>query len=185
MMFKRAMKMKNSAILVVAIVTTVFCLGSSAFAQSGITGPSQMNRCDQGSFTITVHNDSATPACNLVVTSTIPASGFSYVANSANISFCGSHEPTVNGNELIWDIDALCGMTQLNPWYYFTISYDLLTDCEAVSGSNDVRIDYSDCPTGGSYNDTDGISIEVLPGGGGWRQCYLDLDSRKLGPWRY
>jgi uncharacterized repeat protein (TIGR01451 family) len=67
---------------------------------------------------------------------------------------------------LIWDIDAVCPGSPftLNDGETLNITFDLETDCSAVSGSLNSFIDYEisgtpDCDNTGSH------SIQVLPGG--------------------
>ena len=151
--------------LVWVAMMMAFWLGTPAFAQSGISGALQMNLCDQETYTITVTNDGADPACHLVVTSSLPNSNFTYVSNTSNISLgCANNEPVINGNNVTWDINTLCGSTTLAPGASFTIEYAISTNCETVSGSNPVNISYTDCPNGAVLTDTDSLSIEILPG---------------------
>ncbi len=152
--------------------------GSTALAQeTGIAGPTQMGHCDQQTYTITVENSSGDPACNLVVTSTLPSSHFSYVDGTTTTCYpatddpstaCGTcndnADPSITGSALRWDIDTLCGETQLETGEKITITYDVATNCDAVSGTNPVQLQYDDCAGSSTFTDTDALSIEVLPG---------------------
>ncbi|MCK4581651.1 MAG: DUF11 domain-containing protein, partial [Dehalococcoidia bacterium] len=134
-----ARMLKRSLILALFGVVVV---GGSLFAQ-GITGPSEMALCDQATFTITVTNDSATQrACNIVITNTMPNADFSYVDDSSVVCLpspgcttCARSgnqaDPTIAGNNLVWNIDNLCGGSiELGPGESLAIDFDMATNCD-------------------------------------------------------
>jgi uncharacterized repeat protein (TIGR01451 family) len=96
--------------------------------------------------------------------------GFSYVAGTTDIdvdggaAFC-TDEPIPSGSDLVWNIDVQCGGPfVLADGETLNISLDLATDCTAVSGSLNVRVDYEISST--PFIDETGVhSIQVLPGG--------------------
>ena len=139
----------------------------SAIALAQVTGPSQMDQCDQETFTITLENTSPSQsACDIVITATPPATGFSYVSGTGTVTLHDppgpiSADPTGNA----WDIDAIVGSDyELPPGEQISVAFDLTTDCTAESGNIEVQIDYEDCSTAQPYQELDSLSIEVLPG---------------------
>jgi len=139
---------------------------------AGITGDSQINKCQTKSYTISLVNDSGNTLTDLVITNDIDLlTGFDYVAGTTSIdvdggaAFCTAN-PAISSSpkELTWAIDSLCGITfTLNAGETLNVTYDLETDCTAVSGSQNVTADYqiSEAPSSSATNH----SIEVLPGG--------------------
>ncbi len=145
----------------------VFLLSFSfALADSSIGGANQVNKCEVNTYTITIENSSSQPITDIVVHNFMPTPGFTYVPGSSSLSAPGcssTSDPSVNGNELIWDIDSICGSgITLNPGQSLTIDFAMETHCDAVSGSDNVHVDYN---IGGSPSSEDtSLSIEVLPG---------------------
>lgn len=103
-------------------------------------------------------------------------SGFSYVSGSTSLAVGGTpicegagdnDEPQVVGSALRWDIDARCpndAPFTLASGQTLTLTFNLETDCTAVSGSLNTFVDYR---VGGTpaIDDTGAHSIKVLPGG--------------------
>ena len=140
---------------------------SFAAAVAQVAGPSQMDQCDQETFTITLENTSPTQsACDIVIAATPPATGFSYVSGTGAVTLHDlpdpiAADPTANA----WDIGAIVGGDyELPPGEQISIAFDLAADCTAESGNIEVQIDYADCTTAQPYQELDSLSIEVLPG---------------------
>jgi len=143
-------------------------LGVSLNGPAQVAGPEQLGQCDQGTYTITVANESSTrSACRIVVTNTVPDPGYSHVAGSATLTL---HEGTaydINPDGTFsWDVDAIIGTAyELPPGEVMTVRFDLATDCGALSGTDQVTIEYEDCSNPGvPLEDFGSISIEILPG---------------------
>lgn len=157
---------------VLFVLIWIFIIGLiNLNARPDITGPSTMNLCDQGTFTITVTNDSPTQfVCKIVVTNTMPNNGFFYVPGTTIITLHDGSEyyddPQESGLDLIWDINAIIGSNyQLPPGESITIKFDMGTKCDAVSGTDLVSVAYEDCANPGTpLSDTDSMSIEIRPG---------------------
>jgi len=136
---------------------------------SGITGDSQINKCETKAYTISIQNTSGNPIDNIVVTAhLVNLPGFSYVSGTTSIdvngsAFC-SADPSQSGTNLIWDIDLNCGGPfTLNNGETLNVTFSLETDCTAVSGSLNATINYE--ISGTSFSDDTGVlSIEVFPG---------------------
>ena len=146
--------------------TVTLATGIGLCAQT-IVGPDQMNRCDQATFTTTITNASATQdACLLVISRSYTEAGVLYVPGSTTITL---HDATVLTDDPTggaWDIDALLGSTYvLPPNESITIAYDLETTCAALSGTEQVTVDFEDCADPGEpLQNTSSASIEILPG---------------------
>ncbi|MDH7505830.1 MAG: CARDB domain-containing protein [Candidatus Acetothermia bacterium] len=160
-------------VVVSALLAGLAFLGSSALAQQGqvgVTGPSALGWCEQGSFTITFTNNGPEEACEIVVTSTRPNAGFSYVAGTSEVTLPnGEHyyaDPQEAGLDLIWAIDGIVQSPpyKLPPGESLTVRFDLATSCDAISGTDQVRVDFRDCASGSPGQATDSMSVEVLPG---------------------
>lgn len=160
------------ALMVLGLIIGTFSI--PLYGQTGqITGPPEIDKCDIETYTITVTNDSAQSLCSIVVTNTLPNADFSYVNNSGVVCLPGDcsscnlnpANPSESGNDLIWDIDTLCGVTQLGPGESFTIEFQMETNCDAISGTNVVRVDYEECANPGTplWEQTS-TSIQVNPG---------------------
>ncbi len=158
--------MKSTLILTLSVA----CLAVWLPAQnSGVTGDNQINKCEAKTYTISIENNSGSPLTELVVANDIGLlTGFAYVPGSsslqvgANPPFC-STDPA-GTTTLTWDIDALCppGLT-LADGETLSISFQLQTGCDAVSGSMNVHFTYE---IGGTPSaDDTSFSIQVLPGG--------------------
>jgi len=137
-----------------------------------ITGDSAINQCETKNYTIGILNNSGNPITNLVITARlVNLIGFSYATGSTAIDvnsgapFC-TVDPTPSGTNRIWDIDASCPGSPftLADGQTLNITFSLATDCTAVSGSLNTRIDYE---IGGTplFDETGAHSIQVLPGG--------------------
>jgi len=147
-------------------------LAATLPAQStGVSGDSTINQCEAKTYTISVLNNSGNPLTDLIVTAKLGSlTGFSYVAGTASIdadggaAFCTA-DPTLSGSDLVWNIDTQCsGPFTLNNGATLNVAFDLATDCSAVSGSLNVRIDYEISGTP-MLDETGVLSIQVLPGG--------------------
>jgi len=152
-----------------AAVGVALLLVSVSFvtALAQVAGPSQMDPCDQQTFTITLVNNSPTQAaCDIIVTATPPGTGFSHVDGTAAVTLHDTPEPiAADPVANAWDIDAIVGDDyQLPPGEQISVAFDLATDCTAASGNIEVSIDYEDCTTAQPYQEIDSLSIEILPG---------------------
>ena len=132
-----------------------------------IVGPDQMNFCDTETYTTTITNASATQsACVLMITRAYTETGVDYVPGSTTITL---HDNTVFTDDPTadrWDIDALLGSAYtLPPNQSIIIQYDLETTCAAVSGTEQVTVDFEDCEDPGvPLQNVSSTSIEILPG---------------------
>ena len=152
------------------ILVTITCLILPLFAQNvGVGGNSEINRCETNTYTISITNNSGNPLTDLVITGQLlNLTGFNYVNGSASIdvnggaAFCTAN-PTPSGTDIIWDIDSDCGPFTLNNGDTLNVSFDLETDCSAVSGSLNVQFDYE--ILGAPLTDNTGVlNIQVNPG---------------------
>ncbi|MCK5828408.1 DUF11 domain-containing protein, partial [Candidatus Bipolaricaulota bacterium] len=128
-------------------ILLLFFIPFTAWGQA-IVGPDQMNQCDQASFTVTITNASTTQdACFLMVTHTLPNEGFVYVPGSTTITLDETAETfTDNPTGNVWDINAIRGSAYaLPPGETVTISYEMATTCDAVSGTDIIIVDFEDC----------------------------------------
>ena len=132
-----------------------------------IVGPDQMNYCDTATFTTTITNQSVTlSACLLEITRSYTESGVDYVPGSTVITL---HDSTILNDDptaSAWDIDTLLGEPYtLPPTKSITIAYDLVSSCAAVSGTEQVTVNYEDCADPGvPLQNVSSVSIEILPG---------------------
>ncbi|MDY6989672.1 MAG: choice-of-anchor Q domain-containing protein [Thermodesulfobacteriota bacterium] len=168
-------------VLFVLSTLMVMLICSQALAETGVSGDSTINRCETKSYTISVQNDSGNPMTNLVIVARLEnLIGFSYVSGTTSIDFNGggafcTANPVVSGGYpgncapapsapyLTWDIDSLCGAQTLNNGNTLNITFQLETDCIAVSGSLNTYIDYDESGTP-MCDDTGVLSIQVNPG---------------------
>ena len=143
-------------------------LGVGFSARPQVAGPEELGQCDQGRYTITVANGSSTrSACRIVITNTVPGEGYRYVPGSSVLTLHdGSTYSVEPDNGFTWDLDALVGDDyELPPASELHVSFDLSTDCRAVSGTDRVTIQYEDCDQPGTtLENTEAISIAILPG---------------------
>jgi len=150
----------------------VLLLPLGLFSQAiGVIGDSTINKCETKPYTISVQNNSGNPLTSIIVTAKLGnLAGFSYVSGTASIdvnggaAFCTA-DPTISGTDLIWNIDTQCaGPFTLNDGQTLNVAFSLATDCAAVSGSLNIRLDYE---IGGTpmFDETGAHSIQVLPGG--------------------
>ncbi len=167
-------------ILLLFILMCVLPFGLAA-QDSGISGDSEINRCEVKSYTISMENTSGFDLTNLVVVAKLEnLTGFSYVPGTTSMdvngggAFCtanpaaspgysGNCASTPSGSYLVWDLDSLCGAQTLSNGSTLNITFQLETGCTAVSGSLNTLIDYT-------YNSTDDcdetgvLNIQVNPG---------------------
>jgi uncharacterized repeat protein (TIGR01451 family) len=176
------MKLAKKAIL---LLVAIWLITPGLFSQTvGITGDSTVNQCETKTYTVSIQNTSGNPLTGLVITALLENfTGFSYVSGTSSIdvngggAFCTAN-PAVSGGYagtclpapsapyLTWDIDAQCPGSPftLNNGDTLNITFDLETDCTAVSGSLNTYIDYR--ISGTPFCDNTGAhSIQVLPGG--------------------
>ena len=139
----------------------------SAWGQA-IVGPGQMNQCDSATFEVTINNASATQdACQLVISNEVPDSGFTYIAGSALLTLTETSESfAVDPTDGAWDIDGIRGTAyNLPPGETITLTFDLATDCTAVSGTDIVTVDFVDCSDPETpLQNASSTSVEILPG---------------------
>ncbi len=166
------MNAKKNRTLQPALILFFILLAAALPAQTtGVSGDSTINQCETKTYIISVLNNSGSPLTAMVVTAKLGnLTGFSYVSGTASIdvnggaSFCTAN-PTPSGDDIIWNIDADCGGSfTLANGETLNVTFDLATDCAAVSGSLNVRVDYE---IGGTptFDETGALSIQVLPGG--------------------
>jgi uncharacterized repeat protein (TIGR01451 family) len=126
-----------------------------------------MDPCDQATFTMTVTNSSSTEeACRIVVTNTVPNAGFVYVVGSGRLTLHTGDIVTFSPGPGGWDVDTLVGSSYaLPPGQTLAVAFDLRTTCEAISGNDQVALQYEDCALPGvKFQATNSLSIEILPG---------------------
>jgi len=149
-------------------VSLVLLVIPLAGAAQGIVGPSQMSRCAQATFTVTVTNASATEsACGIVITNAVPNEGFSVVAGTSTLTLVEAGETyVVDPTNGAWNVDAIRGSAYaLPPGGEIRVSFDLATDCAAVSGNDVATVDFENCAAPGvPLRNTHSTSIEILPG---------------------
>ncbi|MGB2984152.1 MAG: hypothetical protein WBC63_09910, partial [Candidatus Bipolaricaulia bacterium] len=151
------------------VLGAILGLAAGAVLAQGITGPTEMTSLDQDTFIITVTNASATQdACEIVVTNTVPNATFVYVLGTSTVTLhdaaSSSQNPDISGLDLVWDINAIFGTSyQLPPGESITIQFDLATTANAISGTDDVTMDYVDCSFPiVPFQDTDTQPITIL-----------------------
>ncbi len=168
-------KLNNIAGNIVAffiIILIVLTSHGIIFSQSvGITGDSDINRCETKSFTISILNNSGNSLTSAVVTAKmLNLTGFSYVTGTSAIDVNGGApfctiDPVPSGTDLVWDIDNSCPGSPftLNNGDTLNITFQLSTGCSAVSGSLNVGFVYE---IGGTpFPDETGVlNIQVNPG---------------------
>jgi uncharacterized repeat protein (TIGR01451 family) len=151
--------------VVLILLAGLWAGSGSLIAQVVVSGPAQMDRCDEELFTITFSNPSVTQtACQIVFTNTAPAE-FAYVAGSGSVTLhtAAVYYPSSLGS---WNVDSIVGAPyELPPGETITVRFRLSTMCLAVSGTDSVRVDYVDCMQPGvPLQATDLVSVEILPG---------------------
>ena len=154
------------------IFLLLFLFSSAAIAATGVSGDSQINLCEQKSYIIALSNNTGNDVTDIVIENDLSLlTGFSYVVNSSDISTSSNSQscsvtgvnPASSGSTNTYTIDALCGGAfTLEDGGTISIEYVLLTDCDAVSGSNVVTVDY--LLSGTPAQESGQLSIEVLPG---------------------
>jgi len=155
------------------IILSILLLVSTAAAQTvGIGGDSTINQCERKSYSISVLNNSGSAVDHLVITARLGSlTGFAYVSGTSSLSVDGNPafctvDPAPSGTDLVWELDVDCPASPftLNNGETLTVTFDLETGCDAVSGTLNARIDYE---IGGTpfFNDSGVHTITVLPGG--------------------
>ncbi|MBC7169944.1 DUF11 domain-containing protein [Candidatus Bipolaricaulota bacterium] len=149
-------------------------VGVGVFAACGVqaqvvalTGPTEMGRCEQATFTIAFTADPIQTASAIAFTATRPNVGFAYVADSGLVKLHDGAvvvvEPTPSGLNLVWDLDLLLGYSYaLPPGETVTVEFALATGCTTVSGTLEARVDF-DLDGVGSWI-SDSQPVEILPG---------------------
>ncbi|PIE72836.1 MAG: hypothetical protein CSA20_05915 [Deltaproteobacteria bacterium] len=153
----------------IAYIVLVLILGvaAEAFASAGISGDGEINLCDEKTYTITVTNETGNTIHDVVITNNIPAQGFE-VASVGSITIA-----QLNGQPFPcripadpagpYDLEELCyGNDFLYDTEPLTIVYKLKTDCDALSGTNEVKVDYT--MNGDPFSEESQIGITVNPG---------------------
>ncbi|MEW6366480.1 MAG: CARDB domain-containing protein [Acidobacteriota bacterium] len=137
-----------------------------------VGGDSTINKCETKAYYIEIQNNSGNPLTSIVVTARLGnLTGFSYVNGTSILQINGGPafctvDPTPSGTNIVWDIDTDCGggPYTLNNGDSLRVTFGLATDCTAVSGSLNSRIDYEISGTP-MFDETGVHSIQVLPGG--------------------
>jgi len=153
--------------MVLILLAGLWAGSGSLVAQVVVSGPAQMDRCDEAFFSVAFTNPSLTQtACQIVFGQTPPSSEFVYVAGSGSMTVPG--HGTISANPVLgsWSVDAVVGSAyQLPPGGTITVGYRLSTTCLAVSGTAAAQVNYTDCAQPGTPLQTsDSLSVEILPG---------------------
>lgn len=159
------MRKKCLAILCLAVV--VLPAISFGVAAQLLTGPAQLERCDEGTFTIAFTNPSPTQtACQMVVRNTSPSAEFTYISGSGAVTIPGYGTLPADPIAGSWNLDAIAGSSvQLAPGGTVSVQFRLATTCLAVSGTDAARVDYVHCTQPGTpLQVTEAVSVEILPG---------------------
>ena len=149
-----------------ALLLGLMTLSAVALAQIlDLNGPAQMGRCEEGTFTIILTNDTSQTFSNLIVTFTRGNVDFVYVANSATVTLHDNStipaEPQQVGLQLIWNVDEILGYEyELPPNETLAISFKLSTNCSTLSGTHQVSATGDGFLTS-PYN---ALSVQILPG---------------------
>ncbi len=143
------------------IVLSVAALGQTL----DLSGPAQMGRCEEGTFTIVLTNNTSQTFSNIIVTFTRANVNFVYVVNSATLTLPDNStipaEPQGVGFQLIWDVDDILGYEyELPPGETLTISFKLATNCSTLSGTHQAFAEGDGFLT----SPYDALSVEILPG---------------------
>lgn len=167
------------------MVVLAMGLTTGIWAQStGISGDSTINRCEVKSYTISLQNTSGNDLTGLVVVARLAnLTGFSYVSGTASIdvngggAFCtadpvisggysGNCAPAPSAPYLTWNIDSLCPGSPftLANGETLNVTFQLQTDCSAVSGSLNTYIDYILPGPTPMCDNTGVLNIQVNPG---------------------
>ncbi len=157
---------QRAATVLVATLGLLLLAGAAGFCQL-VTGPTQLERCDEGLFTITFENPSPTQtACQIVAKNTPPSSEFVYVPGSGSVTVPGYGTYSANPVLGSWNIDSIVGSAvELPVGQTITVQFRLATTCLAISGTESVEVEYVDCSAPGApLAETDSLSIEILPG---------------------
>jgi uncharacterized repeat protein (TIGR01451 family) len=130
-----------------------------------LSGPAQMGRCEKGTFSILLTNDTSQTFSNIIVTFTRANANFVYVANSAILTLHDNStvpgEPQPSGLQLIWNVDSILGYEyELPPAGTLKISFELATNCSTLSGTHQV----SATGEGFLISPSNALSVEILPG---------------------
>lgn len=141
-------------------------LSAAALGQTlDLSGPAQMGRCEKGTFSILLTNDTSQTFSNIIVTFTRANADFVYVTGSATLTLhdgsSSPGEPQPSGLQLIWDVDSILGYEyELPPAGTLEISFELATNCSTLSGTHQV----SATGEGFLISPSDALSVEILPG---------------------
>ncbi len=165
------MRKKAPRVFIAVFCFMIVFVASSLYADTSIGGPSEMNLCEQGTFTITVENPSgsAVSVCVTDVVVTLPGAGYAYVTGTSTTQGPGgcnsSADPGVSGQTLTYTMSSLCGgAVRLDPGQSLTVQFDLITDCNAVSGNVSVDVHYDDCAGGASQTESTTSTVRIKPG---------------------
>ena len=161
--------MKISKFLVLCLT---FLLPLWSYAQSvSVNGDSQINQCDEATYTISFLNNSGNTITEIIVTNDISSlTEIEYVTGTTSIDVNGgapicTSDPTIASlpTRLIWDIDAQCSPSfSLANGEVLNITYNLRSMCNAASGTQDVKIKFIE--NGSLDSVVTNFSVEVLPG---------------------
>ncbi|RLE27022.1 hypothetical protein DRJ54_08210, partial [Candidatus Acetothermia bacterium] len=152
--------------MVVGWLGLSFLIGATLLGQQlDSSGPDQMGRCEEATFTVILINDTAQTLSDILITWERPNTDFVYVTGSSTItSHAGSPvqaDPTETGVYLEWDVDALLGYGySLPPGEAMTIDFLFDTNCSTVSGTHVATAE----GTGFVTSPSDSLTVEVLPG---------------------
>ena len=177
-----------SLLLIACVLSIVFIQSpqhTSAASVPGltveITGDSTINQCEAKPYTISVTNNTGSDLTDIAVTAKLGnMTGFSYVNATSSLDINGGAafciaDPIINGGYagicgpapispyLTWDIDSLCPATTLSTGDVLNITFDLETDCDAVSSTLTAFIDF-DLNSSPECDDTGFLMIQVTPG---------------------
>ncbi len=146
-----------------------------------IAGNSTINQCEVNTYTISVQNNTGSDMTNLVIVAKLEnLTGFSYIIGTSSLdingtgAFCtanpvisegysGNCAPVPSAPYLTWDINTLCPATTLSNGETLNITFNLETDCDAVSASLNAFVDF-DLNGTPECDDTGVLNIQVNPG---------------------
>ena len=115
-------------------------------AKVGANGTMEIDQCDERTYLLTVTNNGNDGAALNTITDTLPQPGFSYVDNSAVVTYPNGSTVNLNPNgppgAPVWELDDY----PLGAGDTITIEYDVATNCY-VPGNlrNDLSVTYTDC----------------------------------------
>ena len=161
--------------VVIAIITICLFFPSVSIADVELTvGKPSVSQCGQDAYTVTVTNPAASSQnlTEMVIQADLKTPQFLFSDHSTQITTPANGnptgndaEPTISGNVLTWDIDALFGAdVELAPGQRLTVIFSVTYTCAASSNLPVVMLD-GQRPRGASITQETGTGvITLLPG---------------------